>query len=168
MSIFICEKCGKLDNTACNNNYWRAFANKHRQGKGDELDIFCKPQFDYFETNVCCSDCCDRIVYRDDSGIIKKDWIERHWSKFGKETLLEWESRGDGSMVNATEYFENMKDEYHQIILKFKLLKNQYNIFNTYLVAGEEKVPYGEMRHLREVRNRTGNTNQINPKAREF
>ena len=30
-----------------------------------------------------------------------------HWSEYGKETLLEWESRKDGSMVNATEYFKS-------------------------------------------------------------
>lgn len=36
MSIFICEKCGKLDNAACNNNYWIAHMNKHRQLQGEK------------------------------------------------------------------------------------------------------------------------------------
>ena len=31
MSIFICEKCGCLDNTALGNNYWHAAGNKRRK-----------------------------------------------------------------------------------------------------------------------------------------
>ena len=28
MSCFICEKCGLIDNTDCNNNYWLAIGRK--------------------------------------------------------------------------------------------------------------------------------------------
>lgn len=111
MSIFICEKCGKLDNTACSNNYWHAAMNKYRQSQGKELDISFKPQFEYFETHVCCSDCCDGVIYKDDSGILHNRSVDikgkEHWTKYGKEKLLEWEKRNDGSMVNATEYFKS-------------------------------------------------------------
>jgi hypothetical protein len=111
MSVFICEKCGKLDNTACSNNYWHALINKHRQLKGEELDICFKPRFSYFENHVCCSDCCEGIIYSDGSGTLHKRSIDikdkEHWSKYGKEKLLEWERRNDGSMVNAAEYFKS-------------------------------------------------------------
>lgn len=113
MSIFICEKCGCLDNTALNNNYWHAAGNKYKKKEGKLLDISYSPEFAYFEDHVCCSECCDGITYKDGSGSIRKtssDFGEKdrqHWSVFGKEKLLEWERRKDGSMVNATEYFEN-------------------------------------------------------------
>lgn len=111
MGIFICEKCGKLDNTACNNNYWHAFSNKYRRLKGECLDIGYKKEFEYFEDHVCCSDCCNGIAYEDDSGVIELDDSDikdkQHWSKIGKEKLLEREARKDGSMVNATEYFKS-------------------------------------------------------------
>lgn len=111
MGIFICEKCGKLDNTACNNNYWHASGNKYRQSKGEGLDRYYKPEFEYFENHVCCSDCCEGVTYEDDSGVMKKDHLDienkTHWTEIGKEKLLEMESRRDGSMENATEYFKN-------------------------------------------------------------
>lgn len=112
MSIFICEKCGKLDNTACSNNYWCASGNKYRQSHGEEITPYFKPEFAYFENHLCCSDCCEGVVYNDGSGPIFKRSIDikdkDHWTKYGKETLLEWEKRNDGSMVNATEYFKSI------------------------------------------------------------
>ena len=114
MSIFICEKCGKLDNTALNNNYWHAHLNQYLESVGRKIDIAYKPEFLYFENHVCCSDCCDGIIYKDNSGKIQiGDWDIRdkeHWTKYGKETLLEWEKRKDGSMVNASKYFKVEKD----------------------------------------------------------
>lgn len=114
MSLFICERCGKIDNTACSNNYWLAFRNKVLQKKGEALDISFKPRFRYFETHACCSDCCTGIVYVDGSGVIKPRDIDienkEHWSKYGKQQMLEWESRKDGSMENATEYFNSILD----------------------------------------------------------
>lgn len=111
MGVFICEKCGKLDNTACSNNYWHASMNKYRKSKGEEMDICFKPEFSYFENHVCCSDCCDGIVYCDNSGTLHKRSIDvenkEHWTKYGKEKLIELELRNDGSMKNAIEYFSN-------------------------------------------------------------
>lgn len=109
MSIFICEKCGKLDNTACSNNYWHAKKNKYKQSKGEKPEQSYKPEFDYFENHICCSDCCKDVTYIDGSGVLGYGRFDiadkKHWSEFGKEQLLEWEARNDGSMVNATEYF---------------------------------------------------------------
>lgn len=110
MSIFICEKCGKLDNTALNNNYWLAFMNNNRMKNGETITAYFKPDFAYFNDHVCCSDCCDGLRFADGSGGIKKNERDiekkKHWSAYGKEELLEWEARNDGSMVNATEYFK--------------------------------------------------------------
>lgn len=107
MSIFICEKCGKLDDTALSNNYWHAHANQSLKSMGEEIRIFYKLEFEYFETHVCCSDCCDGIVSADCSEVIhstESDIKEKtHWSQIGKEKLLELEKRRDGSMENATE-----------------------------------------------------------------
>ena len=112
MSVFICEKCGKLDNTACSNNYWQAIMNKYRESKGEKIDICFKPEFSYFENHICCSDCCDGVTYCDGSGTLHNGDIDikdkDHWTKFGKEQLLEWEKRNDGSMKNATEYFKSI------------------------------------------------------------
>ena len=111
MGIFICEKCGKLDNTACSNNYYHATINKYRESKGEEIDKHYKPCFSYFENHVCCSDCCVGVEFSDGSGILYKRNIDienkKHWSEYGKEKLLGWEQRNDGSMVNATEYFKD-------------------------------------------------------------
>lgn len=112
MSIFICEKCGKLDNTALSNNYYHAIGNKYRQSQGEKLRICFKPEFAYFENHVCCSDCCEGIEFNDGSGILQKckyDIKDKdHWIKYGKEKLLEWEKRNDGLMENATEYFKSI------------------------------------------------------------
>lgn len=111
MSIFICEKCGKLDNTALHNNYWIAKMNQNRKKNGEKTTQYFKPEYAYFNDHVCCSDCCDGILYNDDSGVIKKNESDikdkKHWTEYGKEKLLEWELKGDGSMVNAKEYFKN-------------------------------------------------------------
>lgn len=113
MSIFICEKCGKLDNTACGNNYWIAYMNKNARARGENPTPFFKPKFAYFETHACCSDCCEGVEFYDNSGILHKSDIDienkEHWSKYGKEELLEWEARKDGSMENASEYFKENK-----------------------------------------------------------
>lgn len=75
------------------------------------MEKWYKPEFEYFENHLCCSDCCDGVTYSDDSGILhkgKSDIQDKdHWTKFGKDKLLEWEARNDGSMVNASEYFAN-------------------------------------------------------------
>lgn len=111
MGIFICEKCGKLDNTALNNNYWLATMNKNRIEIGMKVYCYFGDENSYFNTHVCCSDCCSGLRFHDGFGEIKKDERDiknkKHWSEYGKEKLLVWEQRNDGSMVNATEYFRN-------------------------------------------------------------
>lgn len=111
MSIFICEKCGKLDNTTLNNNYWLAEINKNRIKDGEVISLYFKSEFSYFNDHCCCSDCCDGLHFADGSGELKKSGRDikdkEHWTKYGKEKLLELEQRNDGSMVNATEYFKN-------------------------------------------------------------
>ena len=61
---------------------------------------------------MCCSDCCNGIIYSDNSGVITKGKFDiedkEHWTKYGREKLLEWEKRNDGSMVNATEYLKSI------------------------------------------------------------
>ena len=115
MSVFICEKCGKLDNTACSNNYWHARGNQCLKEEGKDIRIGFKPEFKYFEDHLCCSDCCKGVTYRDGSGVLGNGPFDikdkKHWSEFGKEKLLTWEARHDGSMVNATEYFTNHPEE---------------------------------------------------------
>ena len=113
MPLFICEKCGKIDNSACANNYWHARFNKYSKSEGEEIDTSYKPEFAYFEDHVCCSDCCDGVEYHDGSGSLnKKDGIKLdhmyHWTDYGKEKLLEMEARNDGSMENATEYLKSI------------------------------------------------------------
>ena len=76
MSVYICEKCGCIENTALG-GYW-----------GNLMD----------KTPVVCSEC--------DSGRWHGEFPKEHWSKYGVEKLLEWEKRRDGSMINATEYFK--------------------------------------------------------------
>lgn len=112
MGMFICEKCGKIDNTSCNNNYWHASGNKYKKSKNEEIDTAFKPEYSYFEDHVCCSDCCDGIEYNDGSGAIRKDdddiQDKKHWTAYGKEKLLEMESRRNGSMKNATAYLKSI------------------------------------------------------------
>ena len=122
MGAFICEKCGCIDNTACANNYWHAWRNKvHKKQSDPEVSMYT-PEFAYYEDHLCCSDCCNGVEYKDHSSKMRPgsaDTFKKvHWSKIGKETLLEMESRHDGSMSNATEYFVEHGDEIPEEILK--------------------------------------------------
>lgn len=109
MGLFICEKCGCIDNTACDNTYYIASLNKLKRKKGEEIQPFFKPEFQYFEDHACCTECCKGIEYYDGNKLWEGHEVEErdHWSKYGKEKLLEWEAQGDGSMLNASEYFAN-------------------------------------------------------------
>ena len=114
MGVFICQKCGNLDNTACGNNFYTARRNKYYLKKYGEFESSFKPEYEYFETHECCSDCCGEIEY-DDSPVKFKDSIrsslnikdKHHWTEYGKEKLLELEAMKDGSCENATEFFES-------------------------------------------------------------
>lgn len=76
MSIYICEKCGAIDNTALG-GYW------HNCRKNE-------PKM--------CSEC--------NTGKWHGEFPKRYWNDeiYGVEKLLEMESKKDGSMINATEY----------------------------------------------------------------
>ena len=71
------------------------------------------PAFSYFEDHICCSTCCDGIIYLDGSTLQKGKTDDRyrgkHWSEYGMEKLLEWESAKNGSAINAVEYFNDLK-----------------------------------------------------------
>ena len=78
MSVYICEKCGCIENTALG-GYWRNLCNKEAK---------------------MCSECNTGEWH---------NWFEKkHWSEYGVNKLLELESRGDGSMINATEYLKSI------------------------------------------------------------
>ena len=69
MSIFICEKCGKLDNSGNGNNYWAVQSNKFCLSEGKEILIPFKDE--YFNTHACCGYCCEGIEYIDGSGVLQ-------------------------------------------------------------------------------------------------
>ena len=117
MGIFICEKCGKLDNTACGNNYYTAKRNKFLLKSGRTIEPSYKSEYEYFETHSCCSDCCVDVEYKDkpiklSQSLSSKFNIKdkKHWTFYGKERLLELEARHDGSCENATEFFNNLNE----------------------------------------------------------
>lgn len=78
MSIYICEKCGTIENTALG-GYWKNCLNK-------------EPKM--------CSECND--------GKWHGEFPKKHWSEYGVNKLLELEKRNDGSMINATEYLKSI------------------------------------------------------------
>ena len=78
MSVYICEKCGCIENTSLG-GYWRNVVNK-------------EPKM--------CSEC--------NNGEWHNEFEKRHWTEYGVEELLELEARKDGSMINATEYLKSI------------------------------------------------------------
>lgn len=66
MPVFICEKCGKLDNSANHNNFWSAMGNKSLLK--EKRDIMFHYDNSYFETHECCALCCKGLQYHDGSG----------------------------------------------------------------------------------------------------
>lgn len=66
MSIFICEKCGKIDNSANRNNYWPARANQYAKRRGDIIRHHYVDE--YFDTHTCCALCCKGLIFEDGSG----------------------------------------------------------------------------------------------------
>lgn len=76
MSLYICEKCGSIENTALG-GYWKNLRDREP---------------------AMCSEC--------NFGKWHGKFPKTHWTDYGIEKLLEWEKRGDGSMINATEYFQ--------------------------------------------------------------
>ena len=82
MSIYICEKCGCIENTALG-GYWKNARNK-------------EPKM--------CSEC--------NTGVWHNEFPKKHWSEYGIETLLELECRRDGSMINASTYLKSIGEIY--------------------------------------------------------
>lgn len=105
MSVFICEKCGCLDNTALHNNYWMVIGNKHGFG--------VRFKDTYYNDHACCQWCCLGVEFEDGSGKIgTEDTLDltmpvTHWTEIGEARLLELEKRDDGSMINAKSFLHN-------------------------------------------------------------
>ena len=78
MSVYICEKCGTIDNTALG-GYWKNALRK-------------EPKM--------CSKC--------NNGTWHNEFPEQHWSDIGIEELLRLESLNNGSMINATSYLKSI------------------------------------------------------------
>lgn len=76
MSIYVCEKCGTIDNTALG-GYWKNCAN-------NQLHM--------------CSEC--------NTGKWHGEFPKQHWSElYTVDDILKMEAQGNGSMINASEYF---------------------------------------------------------------
>ncbi len=78
MSVYICEKCGCIENTAVG-GYWKNARNK-------------EPKM--------CSECNTGKWH----GVFEK----RHWTEYGIKELLRLEAEKNGSMINATEYLKSI------------------------------------------------------------
>ncbi len=79
MSVYICEKCGCIENTALG-GYWRNCIKEEAK---------------------MCSEC--------NTGKWHNEFKKMHWTEYGSiEKLLELESQKDGSMINATEYLKSI------------------------------------------------------------
>lgn len=78
MSIYICEKCGTLENTALG-GYWRNALRK-------------EPPM--------CSEC--------NTGKWHNEFPKQHWSEIGIDELLRRESLNNGSMINARVYLQKI------------------------------------------------------------
>lgn len=79
MSIYVCEKCGAIENTSLG-GYWKNILD-------NEIPM--------------CSEC--------NTGEWHGEFPKKHWTDYGAEKLLELEKRNDGSMINATEFLRNIE-----------------------------------------------------------
>ena len=107
MSSYICEKCGCIDNSGCGGNFWVVKMNRYKKEKGEPPSI---SHIDEYENwHYLCSECYSG-KFSDGSCKDKSGWHDRfekrHWSEVGsKEELIRICDRGDGSFVNAREFF---------------------------------------------------------------
>lgn len=82
MSIYICEKCGTVDNTAIG-GYWSNVSEKE---------------------DPKCSEC--------NTGKWHGQFPKKNWSEYGtEEDLLRMEALRNGSHINATKYFSKLENE---------------------------------------------------------
>lgn len=75
MSVYICEKCGCLENTATG-PYWQNKLNNEP---------------------LICSEC--------NTDEWHNKFPKKHWSEYGMQTLLKEEKKNNGNAINATDYF---------------------------------------------------------------
>lgn len=92
MPTFICEKCGHLDNSANNNNYWLTSMNKYNASIGKKIEKLFKEE--YYDTHRCCANCCKGIHYYDGSDSSKfsgddqyKCVTEKTYKEYDENTL---------------------------------------------------------------------------------
>lgn len=78
MSVYICEKCGCIENTALS-NYWSNLCNNEP---------------------LTCSECS--------TGTWHNNFPKKHWTEYGVKKLLKLEAKQDGSMINATKYLKSV------------------------------------------------------------
>lgn len=86
MSTFICSKCGCIDNSALDGNYWLRHFEKNKN-KSEEL------------APVLCSECNGKLWHN--------KFDKKHWSTYGtKEELIAESKKKQGNYDNAVEYFK--------------------------------------------------------------
>lgn len=78
MSVYICEKCGAIENTALGGYWHNALNHEPKQ----------------------CSEC--------NTGAWHNEFPKRNWSEIGIEELLRLEDLNDGSMINARLYLRQI------------------------------------------------------------
>lgn len=78
MGIYICEKCGSIENTATG-GYWRNSINHEPKQ---------------------CSEC--------NFGTWHGKFPKKYWRDYGVDKLLELEKRNDGQMINATKFLKSI------------------------------------------------------------
>lgn len=118
MSTFICEKCGCIDNSALENNYWLAnlYIGLLERKKLDDFSISFSEEYQFYNDHYCCSECCKNIPFNDGSGVINnKGWHNRfpkkHWSEYGKEYIMNYYKENKGDFVNAERYFKMIGED---------------------------------------------------------
>ena len=82
MSVYICEKCGCIDNITLGGYYKNALRKEPKM----------------------CSEC--------NTGVWHNEFPKKHWSDYGIEALLEMEYNHDGSMINASKYLKYIGEMY--------------------------------------------------------
>ena len=104
MSSFICHKCGCIDNSAMHNNFWMV---KTHPDKNNFKD-------DYYNKHLVCEECMPIEYINGEPTGCSGEWHnrfdKRHWTDIGDiAKILEICDKGNGSYVNAREYFVENK-----------------------------------------------------------
>lgn len=99
MSLFICENCGCIDNTAMNNNYWC----RNMKGIWTDKRALCQEctPTTYADGTPVGIDCWGK------TGVWHNYFPKRHWSEYGTEQELLKKT----DIINAQEYFDKMKNK---------------------------------------------------------